>query len=79
MFKFLLEAHGHLGIMSVADSHAAILKISYSPDQERDMRAFLEEIRDAVPFSVIESGAAVAVKDSDATPEAVRGLPGDFR
>ena len=77
VFKFLLEAHGHLGIMSVTDSHAAILKISYSPDQEPDMRAFLEEIRDAVPFSVIELNAAA--KDSDATPEPAHGLSGDFR
>jgi hypothetical protein len=57
LFKFLLEAHGHLGFMSVADKHAAILKISYSPDQEREIQAFLEEVRDTVPFSVIDLDA----------------------
>jgi len=54
LFKFLLEAHGHLGIMSVADRHVAILKLSYSPDQEREMREFLDEARQTVPFVVIE-------------------------
>ena len=54
LFKFLLEAHGHLGIMSVADRHAAILILRYSPDQEREMREFLEEARETVPFTVIE-------------------------
>jgi len=54
LFKFLLEAHGHLGIMTVADRHAAILTIRFSPDQEREMRQFLEEARQTVPFTVIE-------------------------
>ena len=54
LFKFLLEAHGHLGIMSVADRHAAILTLRYSPDQEVEMREFLEEARETVPFTVIE-------------------------
>ena len=54
LFKFLLEAHGHLGIMTVVDRHAAILKLSYSPDQEREMRQFLDEARRTVPFVVIQ-------------------------
>jgi len=54
LFKFLLEAHSHLGIMSVADRHAAILTIRHSPDQEMEMRGFLEEARETVPFTVIE-------------------------
>lgn len=54
LFKFLLEAHGHLGIMSVVDRHAAVAKVSYSPDCEREMRAFLEEARRTVPFEVVD-------------------------
>jgi len=54
LFKFLLEAHGHLGIMTVTDRHAAIARLSYSPDCEREMRAFLEETREAVDFAVID-------------------------
>lgn len=54
LFKFLLEAHGHLGIMSVLDRHAAVAKLSYSPDCEREMRQFLEEARGTVPIEVID-------------------------
>jgi hypothetical protein len=53
LFKFLLEAHGHLGLMSVADRHAAILKVSFSPDCAREMRAFLDEAREALPLEVV--------------------------
>ncbi|WP_243361217.1 DUF4911 domain-containing protein [Fundidesulfovibrio terrae] len=54
LFKFLLEAHGHLGIMTVMDRHAAVAKLSYSPDCEREMRAFLEEAETSVAFEVID-------------------------
>jgi len=53
LFKFLLEAHGHLGFMSVADRHAAVLKVSYSPDCQREMREFLDEAREALPLEVV--------------------------
>lgn len=54
LFKFLLEAHGHLGYMSVVDRHAAILKLSYSPDCEREMRDFLSEARTRLPLDGID-------------------------
>ena len=54
LFKFLLEAHGHLGIMTIMDRHAAVAKLSYSPDCEREMRAFLEEAETSVAFEVID-------------------------
>lgn len=50
LLKFLLEAHGHLGIMSVLDRHAAVAQIAYSPDCERELRAFLEEAAQTVPL-----------------------------
>ncbi|MBI4806382.1 MAG: DUF4911 domain-containing protein [Desulfovibrio sp.] len=53
LFKFLLEAHGHLGYMSVVDRHAAILKLSFSPDCEREMRGFLREALGTLPFDLI--------------------------
>lgn len=53
LFRFLLEAHGHLGFMSVADKHAAILKLSYSPDQEREVRAFLEEAGECLKIELV--------------------------
>ena len=53
LFKFLLEAHGHLGYMSVVDRHAAILKLSFSPDCEREMREFLIEAQTRLPLEII--------------------------
>ena len=57
LFRFLLEAHGHLGIMTVTDRCAAILKVSFSPDCARELRAFLAEISACLAFTVIEPEA----------------------
>jgi len=58
LLRFLLEAHGHLGVLSALDRHAATLKIAYSPDCEREMRLFLEEARELMPLDVIERPGA---------------------
>ena len=54
LFRFLLEAEDNIGYMSVLDCHAAILKVVFSPHQEREMRACLETMRQSVAFEVIE-------------------------
>lgn len=34
----------------------AVLKIVFSPHQERELRAFLDSMRAAIPFSLLEAG-----------------------
>ncbi len=48
LLKFLLEAQGHVGILSVVDRHAAVAKLTYSPDMEREVLEFLEQARQTV-------------------------------
>lgn len=48
LLKFLLEAHSHVGILSVVDRHAAVAKLTYSPDMEREVMEFLEQARQTV-------------------------------
>lgn len=52
LLKFLLEGHGHLGVLTAVDRHAAVIRLLYSPDQEREVRAFLEETGQTVPLEV---------------------------
>ncbi|MBZ2173463.1 DUF4911 domain-containing protein [Nitratidesulfovibrio sp. SRB-5] len=48
-------APGGTGKGSTAPGADAVLKIVFSPHQEREMRAFLEGMRATIPFTVFES------------------------
>ncbi len=50
MFRFLLEAQDNLGIMSVVDRWGAILQVRFSPHQEKEVREFLDGMRQTVYF-----------------------------
>ena len=50
MVRFLLETEDGLGIMSVVDRWGAVLQLRFSPHMEREMRAFLDNLRRTVPF-----------------------------
>lgn len=45
LFRFLLEAHDNLALFSVADRRQGVLQLRFSPDQGREVRAFLERVR----------------------------------
>lgn len=53
LLKFLLEGYGHLGILSAVDRHKAVAKLSYSPDSEQEVQAFLDEAGQTVPISLV--------------------------
>lgn len=65
LLKFLLEGRDHLGLLTVADRHAAVVKLLYSPDQENDIQAFLEEAGRTIPLEI-----AYRPAEPDGTPEA---------
>lgn len=54
LFRFLLEARDNLALFTVLDSRAALLKLLFSPHQERDVRGALAEMAETVPFAVEE-------------------------
>jgi hypothetical protein len=68
LFKFLLEAHGHLGVMSVLDSHKAVVKVSFSPEMGREMKEFLAEAGQAVKVEVVEPARLAGPRGASATP-----------
>jgi hypothetical protein len=49
-FRYFLEARDNLGLMTVVDRWRAALLIRFSPQQERDMREFLEDVREILYF-----------------------------
>lgn len=54
MFRYLLEAEDNLGYMSVVNKYDAILSISFSPHQEREIRVFLQGMQETIPFTLFE-------------------------
>ena len=66
--KFLLEAHDNLGYLSIIDRRGAVVKLTYSPSQEREVEDFLGQ---AVSFGLnVERLAlplAAAAQQSSAT------------
>jgi hypothetical protein len=53
LFRYFLEAEDNLGLMTVVDRWGAVAQIRFSPHQEEDMRRFLEDLRDILPFSLV--------------------------
>ncbi len=53
MFRFLLEAYDNLALFTVLDKYTALLKVFYSPHQENEVTARLEDIRSLVAFRQI--------------------------
>lgn len=53
MFRFLMEAEDNIGYMSVVDKFTAIIKIVYSPHQKREVTAFLDGMRETIPFTIL--------------------------
>lgn len=53
-FRFLLEAYDNLALFTVIDKHVATLKLLFSPQQEKEVRAALEAMQQTVAFDVQE-------------------------
>lgn len=54
LFRFFLETEENLGLMTVVDRWRAALLVRFSPWQEREMRAFLESLRELLDLRIIE-------------------------
>lgn len=57
MFRFLLEAQDNLGYMSVVDKYEGIVKVVFSPHQERELHSFLQGMQETIPFTVFPAPA----------------------
>lgn len=66
LFRFLLEGRDNLGLFTVLDSRAALLKLLFSPHQAADMRIALREMAEQVPFDVEEWPAQPEAPDEPA-------------
>ncbi len=52
MFRFLLEAYDNLALFTVLDKYKAILKVFYSPHQEKEVHERLKDMQSLVDFRV---------------------------
>lgn len=59
LFRYLLEAYDNLAYSSVADRKACILKLVYSPQQEREFLAALDEIKQSIPLEILAVNQAL--------------------
>ncbi|MDR3175936.1 MAG: DUF4911 domain-containing protein [Desulfovibrio sp.] len=46
LFRYMLEAHDNLGLMTVVDRWRAALLLRFSPHRGGEMREFLRDMRD---------------------------------
>ncbi len=53
MFRFLLEAYGHVAYFSVINKYDALLKIVFSPHRERAAHAALQEISQSLDITIL--------------------------
>ncbi|WP_034642471.1 DUF4911 domain-containing protein [Desulfovibrio inopinatus] len=53
LFRFLLEACDNLAYFTVIDKYSAVVRLRFSPDDEQDVRAFLDHQATALVQAVI--------------------------
>ena len=64
LFRYLLEGGDNLAMLTVLDPKKALFKLLYSPHQRCEVSAFLESMRQTVPFDVQEWPFAPCKKES---------------
>ncbi len=52
-FKFILESYDNLGYMTVVDKYEAVLKVSFSPGQRKEMENFLSGISQEIDLEIL--------------------------
>ena len=68
LFRYLLEGGDNLAMLTVLDPKKALFKLLFSPHQRGEVRAFLESMRQTVPFEVQEWPFGPCERKSDQTP-----------
>ncbi len=53
MFRFLLEAYDNLALFTVLDKYKAILKVFFSPHQEKEVQRTLRDMQSLVDFHIL--------------------------
>ncbi len=53
MFRFLLEARDNLALFTVLDRHGAVLKVMYSPHQEKLVKEALQGMTEVIPIEFL--------------------------
>lgn len=52
MFRFLLEGHENLALMTVVDNRVAWLKVVYAPDQKAEVLSFLAGVKEELGLEI---------------------------
>ncbi|MDR1947047.1 MAG: DUF4911 domain-containing protein [Desulfovibrio sp.] len=49
LFRYLLESHDNLGLMTVLDRGRAALLLRFAPGMEKEMREFIKGVKEFLP------------------------------
>ncbi len=49
LFKFLLEGHDSLALLTVVDRCASVVRLLYPPERRSEVDAFLDAVGDDIP------------------------------
>ena len=60
MFRFLLEAHGHLAYFTVRDAREGLMDVVFSPDMAVLVDRALDEIGQSVPLERMDAAPETA-------------------
>ncbi len=52
-FKFLLEAHDNLGVMTVLDKYEAVLRVSFASGREEEIQDFFKGVSRDIPLQEV--------------------------
>lgn len=63
LFRFLLEARGHLGLAATIDPAGGVLCLRFAPGAEPDAAAFLEQAGREIPLTVFDPFDALSRAD----------------
>ncbi len=58
LLKFILESEDNLAYLTVVDKFTALARLTYSPGQADEIRAFLDRVRGEMDLRVIEPAPA---------------------
>lgn len=69
ILKFFLEAHDNLAYLSTVSPYTAIVRLVFAPEQEDEVREFLETVKTQTPWTEVWSAQGQKSEDEGQNSE----------
>jgi hypothetical protein len=53
--KFILEGHDNLAYLSIVDRYEAVARLSFSPDQQEEVREFIDSAGEELDLEILDA------------------------